>query len=94
MKKREYKEVRLPLKGEMVKQFFEIKEELGLDADTEVLRFLIREFYKTLKEKEGKPLILSSDLGEREPPPNLHPTTPTKVSDTLKKLFEREEENR
>lgn len=55
----DYKEIRLPLKGELVKQFLEIKKELGVEADTEVLRFLIRDYYKLISMRSGEPLLMA-----------------------------------
>lgn len=65
----DYKVVRLPLKGELVRQFFEIKRELGIDADTEVLRFLIRDYYKLISKRRGEPLLMT------EPTPDVHLTS-------------------
>ena len=42
----EVMDVRLKLKGEIVQQFREIKRHLGLHNDTEVIRFVIADYYK------------------------------------------------
>ena len=75
-----------------MERFEWIKEELGCHTDAECVRILVNDFYKSLKEREGRPLILGTAITEREPTPNLHPTTPRKISETLKKFVE--DENR
>lgn len=54
------KELRVYLRasGEIAKRFSRIKEYLGLKNDTEVLRYVINEFWREeLKKEEGKEAI-------------------------------------
>jgi len=48
MSEKKTKRTAINLKGDVKTQFEEIKKKLGLDQDTEVIRFLISDFYKRL----------------------------------------------
>lgn len=53
-KENEILDIRVRLEGEVKEKFLQIKKVKGLTNNTEVLRFIINEFYESTKrEKEG-----------------------------------------
>ena len=46
--------IRVELKGKVKERFLKIKEEIGYENNTEVIRYLINEYYKRLFEKETR----------------------------------------
>jgi len=46
--------IRVELKGKVKERFLKIKEEIGYENNTEIIRYLINEYYKRLFEKESR----------------------------------------
>ncbi|AAB89630.1 predicted coding region AF_1631 [Archaeoglobus fulgidus DSM 4304] len=54
--------LRIVMDDEMETKFYEIKKELGLSSNAEVVRFLVNRFYKELVKKGGLAAVLLSNF--------------------------------
>lgn len=78
--------VRVELRGELLEKFLKIQSHLGIESATEIMRYLIAEYYrkniepevrrkekKALEKEVGEETVTGLEPGERIPLPKLRP---------------------